>query len=128
MAVAQLESLGQIHAMRLLAKIWDFVFGAMVIGAAPVIAFEAVGLGLWRAADAIFGNPGPPYDRSHMALGFLSFVIDSASALTALFFACRWRMKRRPSMFWAEAFVGLAVCGAYFMVLSFIWAMSDPNW
>jgi hypothetical protein len=122
--------LGRIHAMTLPAKLWDFFLGAAAIGAAPVVAYFVVGFGLERTAERIFGEP-TPHDLRFVALGFILFAIDSAAALTALFFVCRWRMKHRllpVSMFWAEMLVGLIVGGTYFLILCFIWATSDPSW
>jgi hypothetical protein len=112
--------LGQIRAMSLLLKIMDFVFGAVVIGAAPVITFELLALGVLCVGVRFLPNS--------MVFGGILFAVEVLVALTVLFFTIRWRKKNRPSMWLAETLVGLAVSGPYFLFLSFIWAWSEPSW
>ena len=112
------------------AKLWDFLLGALAIGTAPGAAYFAVGFLLQRVAERVFGMPAP-HDMRFVALGFVLFAIDSAAALVALLFVCRWRMKHRllpASVFWVEMLVGLAAGGVFFLFICAIYAMADPNW
>jgi len=112
------------------AKLWDFLFGVAAIAAAPTVPFFIVAFGLQYAADVIFGK-GAPNDMRFVALGFCIIAIAAVVALAALFFVCRWRIKRRllpTPMFAAELLIGLAISGFYTLIVCGILAMSDPGW
>jgi hypothetical protein len=85
-------------------KIWDFLFGVALIGAAPIVMFMAAAFALRFVAGSRFAGP---------------LVLTSATAAFAG--ACIWRKKHRvlpSSLFVAE--VAVAIFASVLFMLVFV--------
>jgi len=123
-AVAQLETLGQIRAMNKLAKIWDFIWGMLLVGMLPMFVF--------CLAIVFLGVVGPDLEGGWLHKFFVSFAFVAclAAPLATLYFICRWRMSHRllpVSVMAVEIVLGLIVSAAFFVFVTAIWGMASIN-
>ena len=98
--------------MTLIAKVWDFLFGVLLVGAAPVLALVA-GVKLYVAI-------GLSLDLGPLSMAAVRLAILLVAPSTALFLMGSWRRRHRRlpvSLFGIEVLLGLFSGAAYFVYL-----------
>jgi hypothetical protein len=111
--------------MKTLQQAWDFVLGALVLGAAPVFTLFTV----W-AALSFFGRDAGPNTGTERAMLILFMAASLLAPLIAFLFAVRWRMHHRLLpiwMMWIEVPVGLLAGGGFVLFTAGVWAFGSPN-
>ena len=113
--------------MKVLRQLWDFVFGALTIGAAGLVTFVVTSqLARFTARSQV------QEETTAQTLGLLLVMVLSVAApITAVWFAARWRSRHRilPANFLAgEILVGLAGGAALLFYLAALALFGDPNW
>jgi|ERR1700722_10145074 len=110
--------------MNNLAKIWDFVWGTLLVGMLPMFAFV---LGMM-----FIGVVRPEFDGSLIHKFFLSFafVTSFVAPFATLYFVCRWRQKHRllpASLLILEVLLGLLLAGVAFFFTVAFWGFASLN-
>jgi hypothetical protein len=103
--------------MNSFAKVWDFIWGTLLVGMLPMFAFcLAVLLGS-------FVRPEIEGGWIHEFLDSFSFVAGLVVPFATLFFVARWRQKHRllpASLLVVEISLGLLLAGvAFFFTIAF---------
>ena len=100
--------------MRLLESTWDFIFGAFLIGFAPVVAIHGTSV----FAGIVIGDPKSLEGVVGLTITAVVFAMILCLPITAIWGALRWRLQHRMLprwVAWIEAPVGL-VCGSAFLM------------
>jgi len=109
--------------MKTQRQISDFAFGAIAIGAAPLIVFALVSF--------LIRHIGIPFPREPLGQKIvldLIMAIFIVAPLAAIYFVMRWRIRHRVlpvSVLWLEAFIGLIAAAAVYCFLT--WAYFYPS-
>jgi hypothetical protein len=104
------------------AKIWDFVWGTLLVGMLPMFAFCLV------AILGSFVRPEIEGGWIHKFLVSFSFVAGLVVPFATLYFVARWRQKHRllpASLLVVEILLGLLLAGIAFFFTVFFWGMAS---
>jgi hypothetical protein len=110
--------------MRFFRLTWDFIFGVLIIGTAPLVAFLLVSFASSRAV----GYPARLNTVVQKIVFAVSIATSIAAPLVALWLVIRWRKRHRvlpASMIRAEVLLGLLAGGAYFIYMMAMWAFAS---
>src|SRR5215469_8286811 len=108
--------------MNNLAKIWDFVWGTLLVGMLPMFAFCLV---------ALLGSFVRPQPSAGWIQKFLESFLYAASFVVpfaTLYFVARWRQKHRllpASLLVAEVLLGLLLAVAAFIFMIVCWGFAS---
>lgn len=109
------------------ARVWDLLYGIVIIGGAPIVGLLLVDFGLLSLLDMICPER---YSRTPMPLvDVLTGVVACGVAVVMFISAMKWRLRRRvlPAAFIvAELILGLIFGGGFFIVWMFATAMLAP--
>lgn len=109
--------------LRALTAIWDFLFGALCIGAAPVIAVMLTRLAA-ETAISRFGNRG---NVTSLLLELFSFPAVIVAPIASVWMVIQWRSRYRrvrKRALWLEVVVGLLAGAAFGLYALLLWAFS----
>ena len=121
-AEAQLLSFEEFLAMNQATKIWDFVWGTLLVGMVPMFAFCLV------VIVGSFVNPRVEGGWVHNFLVSFLFVASFVVPFATLYFAARWRQKHRllpASWLVVEILFGLLLAGVAFIFIVAFWGFAS---
>jgi heme/copper-type cytochrome/quinol oxidase subunit 3 len=98
--------------MTRIAKAWDFLWGVLIIGALPVLAFMGVGV--------LGGLLGFPFEDGLSLIAAVVTSVMLVAPMATLYFACRWRKRHRRLPAWVfriELLLGVILGVAFLGVL-----------
>ena len=104
------------------AKIWDFVWGTLLIGMLPMFAFCLV------AILGSFVKPEIAGGWTHEFLVSFSFIASLVVPFVTLYFVVRWRQKHRllpASLLVVEVLLGLLLAGVAFFFTVAFWGFAS---
>ena len=105
-------------------KIWDFVFGSLLVGGAPLGTYWLLALLLDWPCKLVFRHYG---DRPAFILQMITLGIATLAAIVAFGFAIFWRTRHRLLPTWLLGFeVVIAIVWA-FCLMFFIALLIGPN-
>ncbi len=109
---------------RLSTKIWDFVFGSLLVGGAPLGTYWLLALLLDWPCNLMFRHYG---ERPAFILQMITLGIATLAAMAAFGFAIFWRTRHRLIPTWLLVFeVVVGIVGAFFF-FGFIALCYGPN-
>src|SRR5271167_4740732 len=82
-------------------KIWDFVFGSLLVGAAPLTTYSLLAMLMDWPCNLMFRHYG---DRPALILQMITLGIATLAAGAAFGFAIFWRTRHRLLPQWLLAF------------------------
>ncbi|KAB2669642.1 MAG: hypothetical protein DVB31_06075 [Verrucomicrobia bacterium] len=108
--------------MNRVAKVWDFIWGTLLVGMLPMFAFCLIlQLGVLVKSET---------DGGWVRKFIFSFWLVSTFALSffTLYYVGNWRQKHRmlpPSLFALEMVLGLFLAGAAFILMVVFWGFAN---
>ena len=102
--------------MTQLAKVWDFLWGVLIIGAPPVLAFMGVGV--------LGGMLGLPFGDGLSLTSAAVTSVELVAPFATLYFVCRWRTRHRLLPAWVFRIELLLGVGFGVACLGFLMALT----
>lgn len=105
-----------------LAKLWDFIWGTLIVGMLPMFAFVLV----MMLGGLVTSRPQVGVIQKCFAA--LWFAASLVVPFATLYFVARWRQKHRllpASLLVAEILLGLLLAGVAFVFTVFFWGMAS---
>lgn len=112
--------------MKTQRQISNFAFGAIAVGAAPVIVFALVAL--------LIRHISIPYAREPLGQMIVLYFIPAlfiVAPLVAISFVVRWQLKHRQLpvwMMWLEVPVGLVSAIGIYCLVRWVWFYPSLTW
>jgi hypothetical protein len=110
---------------RLIAKVWDFVFGSILVGGAPLATYWLLALLSDLPCNFVFYHYG---ERAAFRLQMVLLTIAFFAAFPAFIFAIVWRTRHRViprSLLAFEVFVAIVWAFFFFACLGVIIGPND---
>jgi hypothetical protein len=106
------------------AKVWDFIFGSLLVGGLSLATYWLLALLSDLPCNFVFYHYG---ERAAFRLQMVLLAIAFLAALPAFIFAVFWRTRHRLLPTWLLAFELIVAIGWAFFFFLFIALLYGPN-